>query len=142
MVDLKRCAFCAIIAGVSPARVVAETAVSVSFLPDVPAVLGHVLVVPRDHIRDLWDLDEDQARALSVDVLATARKVRHTLRPEGLNIIQSNGAAAGQSVFHLHVHVVPRATGDRMPELWPEDAQWDSARLDSIARDLRSESSK
>ena len=142
MIGHESCAFCAIVAGIAPARVVAETATSVSFLPDVPAVLGHVLVVPRDHVRDLWDLDEAHARVLGADVLATARRVRHALRPEGLNIIQSNGAAAGQSVFHLHVHVVPRTIGDRMPELWPEDAHWDSARLDSIARDLRSETSE
>lgn len=142
MVARASCPFCAIVAGIAPARVVAETPTSVSFLPDVPAVLGHVLVVPRDHVRDLWDLDEERARAVGADVLATARRVRHALRSEGLNIIQSNGTAAGQSVFHLHVHVVPRAAGDRMPELWPEDAHWDSAQLDSIARKLRSEASE
>nr|WP_249404862.1 MULTISPECIES: HIT domain-containing protein [unclassified Plantibacter] len=133
------CPFCAIVAGNAPARVVAETPTSVSFLPDVPAVLGHVLVVPRCHVSDLWDLDEEQARALGADVLATSRVVRDALQPAGLNIIQSNGAAAGQSVFHLHVHVVPRTADDRMPDLWPKDAHWDTAQLDSVARELRSE---
>ena len=136
------CPFCAIIAGNAPARVVAETPTSVSFLPDVPAVLGHVLVVPRDHVRDLWDLNEKQAQALVTDVLATARTVRRALQPEGFNIIQSNGTAAGQSVFHLHVHVVPRTIGDRMPELWPADARWDVAQLDSIAHALRAATSE
>lgn len=135
------CPFCAIVAGDAPARIIAETATSVSFLPDVPAVLGHVLVVPRSHVSDLWDLDEEQARALGADVLATARVVRSALQPDGLNLIQSNGTAAGQSVFHLHVHVVPRTPDDRMPDLWPDDAHWDTAQLDSIAQELRSETS-
>lgn len=142
MITRDSCPFCAIIVGSAPARVVAETATSVSFLPDVPAVLGHVLVVPRDHVRDLWDLDDEHARALGADVLATARTVRRALQPEGLNIIQSNGTAAGQSVLHLHVHVVPRTTGDRMPELWPADAHWDIAQLDSIAHALRAATSE
>lgn len=133
------CPFCAIVEGTAPARIIAETAASISFLPDVPAVLGHVLVVPRSHLGELWDLDEEQARALGADVLATARVVRDALQPDGLNLIQSNGTAAGQSVRHLHVHVVPRTTDDRMPDLWPEDAQWDTEQLDSIAQELRSE---
>jgi len=136
------CPFCAIVAGDAPARIVTETATSVSFLPDVPAVLGHVLVVPRIHVSDLWGLDKEQARTLGVDVLATARVVRSALQPEGLNLIQSNGTAAGQSVFHLHVHVVPRTAGDRIPELWPADARWDVAQLDSIARVLRAATSE
>lgn len=135
------CPFCAIVAGEAPARVVAETAHSISFLPDVPAVLGHVLVIPRFHVRDIWALDDLQARSLGEDVLAAARLVRRALQPEGLNVIQSNGLAAGQSVFHLHVHVVPRLTGDRMPELWPTDADWKGAQLDSVARALRAAAS-
>lgn len=142
MITRDSCPFCAIVAGIAPARIVMETATSVSFLPDVPAVLGHVLVVPRIHVSDLWDLDQEQARTLGADVLAAARVVRSVLQPEGLNLIQSNGTAAGQSVFHLHVHVVPRTPGDRIPELWPADAHWGVGQLDSIARVLRAATSE
>jgi histidine triad (HIT) family protein len=64
--------------------------------------------------------------------------VRDALNPQGMNIIQSNGLAAGQSVFHLHVHVVPRETHDRMPSLWPPDAAWSDSQLDESASMLRS----
>ena len=130
------CAFCAIINGDAPARIVAEMDSSIAFLPDVPAVLGHTLVVPRAHVRDIWDLDEAAAHRLGNDVLSVARAIRRSLKPQGVNLIQSNGEAAGQTVFHLHVHVVPRQFGDRMPALWPDDAAWSTHQLDSVARTL------
>lgn len=109
-----------------------------AFLPDVPAVAGHVLVIPRRHVRDIWDVDIQTCRLLADATRRVAAAVSVATGTRDLNIIQSNGAAAGQSVFHLHVHVVPRHPGDRMPKLWPPDADWSPGSLDAIAANLRS----
>ncbi|MEU6825378.1 HIT domain-containing protein [Streptomyces atriruber] len=131
------CVFCGVDAGTRPARIVAGTAETLTFLPLNPVHPGHVLVAPRRHVADIWGLDEPTAAAVGTAVLRAAHAVRAAHRPEGLNVIQSSGAVATQSVFHLHVHVVPRFTGDRMPRLWPEAAETDADLLDDSVRRLR-----
>ncbi|WP_306334581.1 HIT family protein [Streptomyces sp. KL118A] len=131
------CVFCGVDAGTRPARIVAGTAETLTFLPLNPVHPGHVLVAPRRHVADIWGLDEATAAAVGKAVLRAAHAVRAVHRPEGLNVIQSSGAVATQSVFHLHVHVVPRFTGDRMPRLWPEAAETDADLLDDSVRRLR-----
>ena len=131
------CVFCGIAAGTATARVVAETAQTLTFLPVNPAHAGHLLVVPRRHVADIWNLDGPTAAAVGAAVLRAAHAVRAVHRPEGLNVIQSSGAVASQSVPHLHVHVVPRYQGDRMPRLWPSQGEEDQELLDDSARQLR-----
>lgn len=131
------CAFCAIVAGRAFAREVLRTDTVLAFLPDVPAVLGHTLVVPTTHLPDIWAVGQREACDLADATRRVAVAVAEATNAEGMNIIQSNGVAAGQSVFHLHIHVVPRKSGDRMPDLWPDDAEWSVAQLDSIAEELR-----
>lgn len=92
----------------------------VAFFPAEPAVLGHTIVVPRKHMPDIWSLDEGTAIHLARATVRLAGAVREALKPEGLNIIQSNGEVATQTVFHVHVHVVPRWAGDAMGPIWPE----------------------
>lgn len=132
------CPFCAIIARQAPVREVLRTDKAVAFLPTVPAVLGHTLVVPTRHLPDIWAVDDREAHDLADVTRRVAAVVMEVTNAEGLNIIQSNGAAAGQSVFHLHIHVVPRKGGDRMPDLWPTDEDWLPEQLDSVAAGLRS----
>jgi histidine triad (HIT) family protein len=115
----QNCHFCEIVANKEPARIVMRTANVVAFFPQEPATLGHTLVIPTDHIADIWELDEATAVNLTRNTLRVARAVKQALSPDGLNIIQSNGAAATQTVGHLHVHVVPRWTGDAMAQIWP-----------------------
>lgn len=131
------CAFCLIADQRAPAREIWRTEDVVAFLPDVPAVLGHVLVIPRAHVQDIWALDGPTGHLLADATRRVARVVASATGDPGLNVIQSNGAAAGQSVFHLHVHVVPRSSGDRMPDLWPADAAWSPRDLDASAASLR-----
>lgn len=131
------CPFCAIVAGRAPAREVLRTDEVVAFLPDVPAVLGHTLVIPADHLSNIWEVGTQESYFLADATRRVAAAVADATNAEGMNIIQSNGLAAGQSVFHLHVHVVPRKVGDRMPALWPEDAEWSGIQLDSVAEDIR-----
>jgi histidine triad (HIT) family protein len=113
------CDFCSIIRGETEARVVGETEGVIAFLPLTPATLGHTLVVPKQHIPDIWSLDAALIEPLARVTLRTAFAIRDALHPEGLNIINSNGSAASQTVPHLHIHVVPRWEGDEIGEIWP-----------------------
>ena len=119
----QNCDFCKIVANEEPARVVMRNAHVVAFFPQNPATVGHTLVIPTDHITDIWELDEATAVTLTAYTLRVARAVKQALSPDGLNIIQSNGAAATQTVGHLHVHVVPRWTGDAMAQIWPSESR-------------------
>jgi histidine triad (HIT) family protein len=93
----------------------------VAFFPTEPATLGHTLVVPRDHIPDIWALDDETATHLAAVTMDVAHAIRAAVEPDGLNIIQSNGEAATQTVAHLHVHVVPRRHDDTMGPIWPAE---------------------
>jgi diadenosine tetraphosphate (Ap4A) HIT family hydrolase len=131
------CAFCDIVAGDAPARVVTQGRGVTVFLPDHPATNGHVLVVPNEHVPNVWSLSLGTARNLASEVLRVTSAARAALEPEGLNIIQSNGEAATQTVGHLHVHVVPRWTTDDMGAIWPStDPSWSSAELDAMQAGL------
>lgn len=115
------CTFCSIIQAEEPAEVVARTASWIAFFPPEPATVGHTLVVPTRHVADIWGLETREASELGAGVLKIARVIREALAPEGLNIVQSNGGVATQTVDHLHVHLVPRSDGDAMGEIWPAD---------------------
>jgi ATP adenylyltransferase len=123
------CPFCDIVAGDASARVLSRGRGVTVFLPDQPATLGHTLVVPDDHVEDVWGLDQGAARNVASEVLRVSHAVRDALQPDGLNIIQSNGPGAGQTVPHLHVHVLPRWTGDTVGDIWPESPQWSASEL-------------
>lgn len=132
------CEFCGIIAGSdADAREVYRDEDVVAFLPTEPAVLGHVLVVPRRHVPDVWGLEPDEASRLSRAVLVLADGIRAAMKPEGLNVIQSNGDAATQTVQHLHVHLVPRWSGDAMGPIWPEETDYSEEAKDRAMLELR-----
>jgi histidine triad (HIT) family protein len=117
---LADCPFCEIIHGNDPeAEVIAEGTDWVAFLPLHPATLGHVLIVPRAHVRDFWHVDGGTASSLSAAALRVGRALDAELRPDGMNLITSAGAAADQTVFHAHMHLVPRWHSDNMGPLWP-----------------------
>lgn len=106
------CTFCLIVAGESPAHPVYEDEQTLAFMDINPATDGHTLVVPRHHAADVWSLPEEEQVAVWRSVRRVAHAMREGLRPDGLNILQSNGAAALQTVFHYHVHLIPRYVGD------------------------------
>ncbi|WP_432039992.1 HIT family protein [Streptomyces cucumeris] len=131
------CVFCRIAEGREPARLVHSDERTLAFLPLEPAVDGHVLVVPRRHLRDAWELDEPTSLELTRAVRRVVRAVRSAFAPVGMNIITSVGAVATQSVMHLHIHVVPRNEGDRMGPIWPPRRTPEPAVLDELADRLR-----
>jgi diadenosine tetraphosphate (Ap4A) HIT family hydrolase len=107
------CVFCAIVAGTEPASVVYDDADVLAFLDINPITPGHLLVIAKRHARDLADLDEeDGARMYRVAARLTRALRASSLRCEGVNLFLADGEAAGQEVFHVHLHVFPRFTGD------------------------------
>jgi histidine triad (HIT) family protein len=121
IVNSATCAFCAIAHGEAAADVVYENDHAIAFLPLNPATLGHTLVIPRQHMPTFFELNESSALHLSSAVLRVASAVQAAMQPQGMNLITSAGEAAQQSVFHLHVHVLPRYTEDRVGDIWPSD---------------------
>ena len=114
------CEFCSIVSGSEKALVVKEWPESLAIFPLQPATFGHTLIIPRRHIIDIWGVDLELGRSLSDRVFEVARAVKNAYTPDGLNIVNSSGEAATQSVFHFHIHVVPRYAGDGMGQIWPQ----------------------
>lgn len=108
----RTCIFCAIVAGQAPAHRVYEDGSVLVFMDIAPVGDGHLLIVPKRHYENLFEADEASLRA----VMATSRRLAHALRqalvPDGIGVHQLNGAAAGQTVFHYHMHLIPRNHGD------------------------------
>jgi histidine triad (HIT) family protein len=112
------CVFCGIVAGTVPAEVVYEDADTLAFL-DITAVMdGHTLVIPKRHAADLWEITEADAAAVMRTAHRVARRIADVLQPDGLTLFQANRDAGWQDQFHLHVHVVPRRTGDHLRRPW------------------------
>jgi histidine triad (HIT) family protein len=103
------CAFCKIARGEeAEAEILCESDSWVAFFPLNPATTGHTLIIPRDHVRDLWDTDAALSTELMSAVMQVGKAINTALQPEGLNLITSAGEAAEQTIFHLHLHLVPR----------------------------------
>jgi histidine triad (HIT) family protein len=106
------CIFCAIASGDAPARIVHDDERTLAFMDLFPLTRGHALVIPKAHCDSLLDADPEDAAAVMRTAQAVARAAMQAYEPDGLNLLQTNGAAAMQTVFHLHVHVLPRYVGD------------------------------
>jgi histidine triad (HIT) family protein len=112
------CIFCAIAAGSLPSERVHADERTVAFLDIAPAAAGHVLVIPRAHADDIHGADPADLAACAETAQAMAARVSGALGCDGVTIMQSNGRAAGQTVFHYHVHVIPRMDGDGALRPW------------------------
>ena len=112
------CIFCKIVAGELPARIVDEDERTVAFMDIAPATRGHALVVPRAHAPDLLAIGVEDLDAVSVASQRLARRMKERLHADGVNLVNSCGPAAWQTVFHFHVHVIPRYVGDPLRLPW------------------------
>ena len=126
------CLFCKIIEGAIPARVVAEDAHTVAFMDIRPATRGHLLVIPREHASDIHEISERDLAAVYGSAKRLAGKAVERLGADGVNLMQSNGSAAWQTVFHFHVHVIPRYEGDPLRLPWTP-ADGDEAEIAAAA---------
>jgi len=112
------CLFCAIVAGDVPATLVDEDEHTVAFMDINPATRGHALVVPRRHADDLYAIDPEELGHTMRAAQRLALRVRDELGADGVNLLNSCGPAAWQTVFHFHVHVVPRYKDDPLRLPW------------------------
>jgi histidine triad (HIT) family protein len=130
------CIFCKIVAGELSAQIVDEDERTVAFMDINPGTRGHLLVIPREHSRDLTEIaPEDLAAAASMAQKLAVRALER-LDADGVNLFNSCGAAAWQTVFHFHVHVIPRYDGDPLRLPWIP-APGDSAEIEATANTLR-----
>lgn len=112
------CIFCKIVAGELPATIVDQDERTLAFMDINPATRGHALVIPRKHAVDLLSIEESELEAVAVAAQRLAHRAKESLGADGVNVINSCGAAAWQTVFHFHLHVVPRYTDDPLKLPW------------------------
>lgn len=133
------CIFCRIAAGEIPSATVYEDDLFRAILDIAPAHKGHVIILPKVHADDLLSAPEEVAARLLPVAQKVAVALKKTVHCDGVNILQNNGTAAGQTVFHLHMHVIPRFDGDGILPTWPQGAYADgeaAALAASIAQNL------
>lgn len=113
------CVFCKIVNGQIPSTKVHEDALTLAFM-DIGAVNpGHVLVAVKAHVEDIFGLDDTLSAAVFQSTVRVARAIKKAYSPEGVTLYQANGSAAGQTVYHFHLHLVPRYGNDGMRLTWP-----------------------
>ncbi|MCD8018768.1 MAG: HIT family protein [Clostridiales bacterium] len=132
------CLFCQIAKGKIPSTTVYEDRHFRVFLDVNPASKGHCLIVPKEHFDNVYDLDAETAGKLFSLATCIARAMCDALGCDGLNIVQNNGKIAGQTVFHFHLHLIPRYEGDGVNVTWtPHEST--SEELEKIRAAIRKE---
>jgi histidine triad (HIT) family protein len=129
------CLFCKVIARELPGQIVDEDERTVAFMDINPATRGHALVVPRRHAKDLLEIEADDLTATVLAAQRLAKRVHERLKPDGINLLNSCGRAAWQTIFHFHVHVIPRYHDDPLRLPWtpgPGDSDEIAATADQL----------
>jgi histidine triad (HIT) family protein len=130
------CIFCKIVAGEVPAQIVAEDERTVAFMDISPATRGHLLVIPRRHARDLLEIESEDLHAVIDAARRMAHRVHDRLGADGVNLLNARGEAAWQTVFHFHLHVIPRYEDDPLRLPW-EPKEGDKDEIAAAADELR-----
>ena len=133
----ENCIFRKILAGEIPSTAVYEDDDFKAILDVSPAARGHVIILPKNHAANIYELPDEDASKIMVVAKKIATAIEKAYHCDGVNILQNNGEAAGQTVFHLHVHVIPRFKGDTVNIGWkqgdmPED-------LDAICKEIQAQ---
>ncbi len=130
------CIFCKIANGEIPSATVYEDSTCRVILDVNPANKGHALVIPKEHYDNIYSMDADTASKIFTIATEVAKAQKAELNPDGLNIVQNNGEAAGQTVFHFHMHVIPRYIKDNVNIKWlPEKPE--AEELEALSKALR-----
>jgi len=132
------CLFCGIIAGSIPSQTIDSDERTIAFMDINPATPGHALVVPRVHSADLLEISSEDLTATALAAQRLAQRMKDVLEADGINLINACGAAAWQTVFHFHIHVVPRYEDDPLKLPWIP-APGDSNEIAAVAAKLRGE---
>ncbi len=118
----KNCVFCKIVRNELPSAKLFETEKVLAFLDIAPINKGHALVIPKRHFVDIHDLPEEEFKEIATVIKRIASAVKKATNAEGINVLQANGKAAGQEVFHFHVHIIPRFNDDNSGFKWLKKA--------------------
>ncbi len=132
----KTCEFCKIVKKESPESNVYEDSRVMAFLDIRPLTTGHRLVIPKSHRETIYDLPEEEVAHLYKIVKRVALGVKKAVKADGITIIQQNEKAAGQEIFHLHVHVIPRYEGQKLPR-FGEIPEANREKLDEAAKKIK-----
>ena len=130
------CIFCRVLAGDIPSEKVYEDEHAVAVMDINPWTRGHAVVFPRKHAANLFEIEDEELERVALAVKRVAAKVREGLDPDGVNLLQSNGRAAWQTIFHLHFHVIPRYDGDPL-ELPIRPTPAEPGELAEVAKEIR-----
>ena len=130
------CIFCKIANGEIPSRTIEENDMFRVVLDVGPATRGHALILPKEHYRNLYDLPEEMAAEAVKMAKKVALKMKEKLNCDGVNIVQNNEESAGQTVFHFHMHVIPRYTNDGQVIGW-KPGQPTAEEMDAVLEALK-----
>ncbi len=128
------CIFCRIARGELPASKIHEDEHTLAFLNIVAAHPGHALVIVKPHVANILDLDDTLAAAVFQTTAKVAKAVKAATGCDGVTLFQANEVAGGQTVFHFHIHVLPRFTDDKLLPFWPASSPSREALDDMAAR--------
>ncbi|MCR5798195.1 HIT family protein [Eubacterium xylanophilum] len=131
---MDNCIFCKILKGEIPSTSVYEDDDFRAILDVSPASTGHVIILPKKHAANIFELDDEIAGKIMPVAKKIAAALKKTYNCDGINILQNNGEAAGQTVFHLHVHVIPRFNGDTINIKWTPGEMPD---MEKVANEIK-----
>lgn len=132
----ENCIFCKIAAGEIPSRTIYEDD-SFRVIMDIsPAAKGHAIILPKNHAADIFELPEEDASKILIVAKKVASAMKKALKCDGVNILQNNGEVAGQTVFHLHVHVIPRYQDDQVKIKWSPITTFTEEEMDALHKEI------
>ena len=131
---MDNCIFCKIANGEIPSATLYEDEDFRVILDVNPAAKGHALILPKAHAANIFELPDDKLQKAALLAKKVAAKLKDGLNCDGVNVLQNNGAAAGQTVYHFHMHLIPRHEGDNLGLIWKPGTLTDEDRLDVLNR--------
>ena len=132
------CIFCKLANGNIPVEPVYEDDIVKAIFDASPANAGHILIIPKEHVSNIYELDDELAAHIFKVAARLARALKTSLDYDGLNVLQNNGEAAGQTVFHFHMHLIPRFAGDGVNVCWEQQTP-DEEKLSEIREKISKE---
>ena len=128
------CIFCKIAAGEIPSRKIYEDKDLIAIMDLSPTSKGHSLIIPKEHYTNIYDIDEEIAGKVMKTAKKLATKMTVALNCDGFNLLQNNGETAGQTMFHFHMHLIPRYEGDNVGITWKPGNLTDEEREEILAK--------
>ena len=131
------CIFCAIAEGQIPSAKVYDDEHVFAFMDIAPATPGHLVIIPKQHYRNIFDIPAEVGSKILAVAFPLATAIREALNPDGLNLIQNNEPAGFQTVFHFHLHLIPRWEADSLQPLWQPKSEGNIEEISNIASKIR-----